>query len=349
MDGTLLGPAHAGKAKDGEEQHMLAADEGPVGGVLHGAQQLRAPGNQGEGVHVRVHWHAASGDLVGRRMVGVVLALPPVHAEAGKDAADQQPGQGVVLPVCKYLVVAAVVGEPAALLPEEAQQEGGGEEAKPGGPPQSQHRVREGGDADDAREQAGVPKLVGLEQAFFVQRGAELPEVGNHGGDLLSSVGRSEVAYLELGEPGPAGASVEGGKHISGVLSSIRVYYPPTGVVGCKIGHIVDLALEDEPAVLNCAVLLHLGSCKLLVSPKWHRPGLLLHTCSADLVVVGAGAGGGVAEVCHDPVHGPKEAKGGLGLEGPPRGCNVATTLPHRSRCPLLVQKIKRLIKKGVT
>lgn len=57
-------------------------------------------------------------------MVGIVLALPPINAEALEDISDQMPEDVVDSAVTEHLVVQEVVGEPSRLLPCEAKKEG---------------------------------------------------------------------------------------------------------------------------------------------------------------------------------------------------------------------------------
>jgi len=92
---ALLHPCKAGKAQEWQEQGALVLEVPSVGGCL--LQELLAPCQQGHGVDIRVAIMGTISALVqvGDGVVRVVLVLPPGHAEALENVANQATNQVV--------------------------------------------------------------------------------------------------------------------------------------------------------------------------------------------------------------------------------------------------------------
>ena len=120
-------PADAGDEQDGEVQEGLVLDEESANRAsVHSATgHLLAPGKQWHRVNVGI---AVVGTLLGfvhvrDGVVGVVLVLPPLHAETLPHVADDQAEDVAPQAVVEHLVVAEVVCQPPTLLPEKSNEE----------------------------------------------------------------------------------------------------------------------------------------------------------------------------------------------------------------------------------
>mmetsp|Transcript_5605 Transcript_5605/g.18977 ORF Transcript_5605/g.18977 Transcript_5605/m.18977 type:complete len:307 (-) Transcript_5605:70-990(-) len=249
-----------------------------MGAVLHGVQHLLAPRQDGQRVNVRVHRAVVVVELVGGGVVGVVLALPPAHAEALHEVAPEVPHVVVVLAVLENLMVKEVVREPPTLLPEEAHDEGRGRHRAPRvAAPDDREGQAQDHELDDALH--GVVRLVALEQPLGDHVRAQLAEVRHDARQL--GVLLAELPNLHRLQQGPGGSRMEHGEHLSGILARPGVDNIATGVRGRELGHIVDLAPDDDPRVVLCVVLGHLcqrdvSAPLLYLGPLLGGRGLLL-------------------------------------------------------------------------
>mmetsp|Transcript_11569 Transcript_11569/g.24988 ORF Transcript_11569/g.24988 Transcript_11569/m.24988 type:complete len:317 (-) Transcript_11569:644-1594(-) len=116
-------PRHARHAQNRPVEHLLVREQEPrqcFDLLRRALDELLAPQQQRVRVDVRI---AAGGSLrhVGRRVVMIVLHLPPRHRKPLEHVAHKKPGDVVQHAVLEHLVMQKVVREPAALLPEQRE------------------------------------------------------------------------------------------------------------------------------------------------------------------------------------------------------------------------------------
>mmetsp|Transcript_28149 Transcript_28149/g.89975 ORF Transcript_28149/g.89975 Transcript_28149/m.89975 type:complete len:534 (+) Transcript_28149:217-1818(+) len=238
VEPVLVRQQHARRGVEGDVALLVAGEEAELV-----AEDLGRHGEDGHVLDVRVVLHG-----VAHHVVHVVRVLPPVHADAGEQVADDEPRREVLGAHVGDAVVAHVVAEEGALLPEEPHHEA--REDVLAGEALGRHGERDGGREEERepRHQLHVVGPARLEHALLEQALLDAAEPQRD----LRLLQVRDVADVVVRQHGPVHLGrVEAGEGVRGVLSPhvLQCLVAPRVPLE-HAGHIVDLAVDDHPQII---------------------------------------------------------------------------------------------------